>query len=236
MILKKEREIYNNLLEYNGQAFADKFVLNCTGFKRNGYFMELGTRHPKVNNNSYILEKKFGWKGVLVDRDPRYESDYATVRTNSIPIIQDATQIDYKKVFESNNYPPNLDFMQLDLEVRDDTAFKALLKINEDILDHYRFAVLTMEHDIYTGLNNAVNTRDKSRQILKSKGYYCVFEDILDPPGVCVNSPYEDWWVHPSLVDMEYIRHLQEKNRNKLLKVNTIIGNIDCFKSHEIEY
>ena len=124
------RSWYNENLDYNGQAFADAFVLNCTNFKTNGYFLELGSRHPKENNNSYILEKSFGWTGVMVDRDSTYEQEYKTERPNSIAIIQDASEIDYKKIFKDNHYPYNLDFFQLDLEVRDNTALQTLKKIN----------------------------------------------------------------------------------------------------------
>ena len=105
--MNQDRDWYNTKLEYNGQAYADKFVLNCTNFKTNGYFLELGSRHPKENNNSYILEKEFGWKGVMVDREPTYEQDYKTERPNSVAIIEDATEVNYTKVFEENNFPFN---------------------------------------------------------------------------------------------------------------------------------
>lgn len=236
MTKEQERKKYNDTLEYNGQAFADRFVINCTGFKRNGHFLELGSRDPRTTNNSYILEKEFNWTGFMVDRDGTHESSYGTIRPNSVPIIQDATQIDYKNLFKQHNCPDNLDFWQLDLEVRDNTALQTLIKINKEILGEYKFATVTMEHDIYTGLQSAINTRTKSREILKGRGYYCVFYDILDPPDVCVDYPYEDWWVHPDLVDMEYITHLQVKNKEKYMKVNTKIGIIDCFKSYEMEY
>ena len=59
MVDSQKRSEYNNTLEfhqqYNGQAYADRFVLNCTNFKRGGHFLELGSRHHKTNNNSYIL-------------------------------------------------------------------------------------------------------------------------------------------------------------------------------------
>jgi len=234
----KNRDWYNKNLEYNGQAHADAFVLNCTNFKTNGYFLELGSRHPKQNNNSYILEKSFDWKGVMVERESSYEQEYKTERPNSSAIMKDATEIDYKKVFEENNFPSDLDFFQLDLEVRDNTPLKTLLKINDELLDCYRFATITMEHDIYiahlgeAGLENAIETRIKSREILKERGYYLVFSDILDPPHVCVNSPYEDWWVHPELVDMNYVKELQENNKHEYTKV----GDVSCFKSYNIKY
>ena len=103
--------------------------------------------------------------------------------------------------------------------------------------DDYKFAVITMEHDVYTGLSNSVKTRYESRKILEGRGYYCVFKDILDTPSVCANSPYEDWWVHPDLVDMDYIRYVQDKNQGKTstLGVETKIM-VDSFKSYEVEY
>lgn len=232
----KTRKQYNEALDYNGQAYADRFVLNCTEFKRNGYFLELGSRHAKWNNNSYILERSFGWTGVMVDRVATHKAEYESERPNSIHIIQDATQINYKEVFEKNNFPSNLDFWQLDLEVRDNTALTTFLKINEELLDTYKFATITMEHDIFTELPDAEDTRRITRDILESKGYYCVFKDILDPPAVCVDAPYEDWWVHPDLVNMDYIKELQEKNKDKYETLNINGGDIKCFQAYNIEY
>ncbi len=243
---EQTRQYYNKNLEYNGQAQADAFVLNCTSFKKDGYFLELGSRHPKENNNSYILEKSFGWRGVMVDRENTYKQEYISQRPNSIGIINDATKIDYNKVFRDNNFPYDLDFLQLDLEVRDNTALQTFLKIDEELLDEYKFATITMEHDIYTGLRNAAKTRNKSRQILKARGYCLVFEDILDPPSKEL-MPYEDWWVHPDLVDMNYIKQLQEKNKHKYKKIYVDMHTrrnrrpidpclINCFKSYELEY
>ncbi len=236
MTSKQERRKWDQTLEYNGQAFADRFVLNCTNFKTNGYFLELGSRHAKWNNNSYILEKNFGWKGIMVDRVATHKGDYESDRKNSNAIIEDATKINYRKIFEDNNFPLDLDFWQLDLEVRDNTALDTFMKIDEQLLDHYRFATVTMEHDIYTGLQNAINTRTRTREVLKNRGYYCVFSDILDPPEVCVDYPYEDWWVHPDLVDMKYIKQLQEKNKDKYLIVNIGENKIECFKSYDVQY
>ena len=229
---QKSRAWFNKNLIYRGQAYADRFVLNCTNFKVNGYFLELGSRDPKENNNSYILEKHFGWKGMMVDRVSTYEELYKKERPNSIAIVQNATTIDYAKIFHDNKFPLDLDFFQLDLEVRDNTALQTFLKIDEELLDKYRFATITMEHDIYTGMKNAKKTREKSREILKEKGYHLVFEDILDPPSVCTGKPYEDWWVHPELVDMRYIEKLQERNKHEYTKEKDVF----CFRSYDIKF
>lgn len=251
-----KREAHNGSLEYNGQAAADKFVLNCTNFKRNGYFLELGSRHFKNNNNSYILEKTFNWKGVMVEYDRSHLTDYKTHRSNSIHIMEDARLIDYRKIFEENDFPVDLDFWQLDLYTSDNSAYETLTKINEEILNDYKFATITFEHDFFSGIENSINTRTKSREILKERGYLCVFEDIIDPPELQVPVwPYEDWWVHPELVDMSYIKSLKQKNENKYFSEaksaypkRPPIGTFKeagwvpteecprCFKAYKIEY
>lgn len=244
-------------LEYNGQALADKFVAHCTNFKENGYFLELGSREPRTTNNSYVLEKSLGWKGIMVDREDTYKEEYKSERPNSIAVIEDASKIDYYKLFKENNFPSELDFLQLDLEVRDNTALKTFMLLDEQIFDNYKFATITMEHDIYTGLKNAIKTRSISREILRERGYFCVFEDILDPPSVNrpvdpdnpkkqLDYPYEDWWVHPDLVDMGFIKRLQIKNEGKTQSVKVkldfqvysldIFTNIDSFKVYEVSY
>ena len=67
---------------------------------------------------------------------------------------------------------------------------------------------MTFEHDIYN--TNFANTRLESRNIFKNRGYVCAFEDINNRD---VKYPYEDWYVHPDLVDMDYVNNLIEMNK-----------------------
>lgn len=83
-----------------------------------------------------------------------------------------------------------------------------LQKLDAEIFDKYKFATVTFEYDIYH--TNYGNTRQVSREIFNKRGYVCVFQDIHN------NSPrnvYEDWYVYPELVDMDYIRQLLPNNR-----------------------
>ena len=73
-------------------------------------------------------------------------------------------------------------------------------------MDEWKFAVVTFEHDIYTG--NHYNTREKSRAIFKRRGYVRVFSDVTNE-----RNPYEDWYVYPDLVDMNLVaRHMTDKS------------------------
>ena len=205
---------------FQGQARQDKYVVNILKGKKNGYFIELGSSHPININNTYILEKDYGWRGIMIEYSDKWLSLYNEHRNNSVHIIDDATKIDYKKLFEENNVPSNIDYLQIDLEESDGSTIKSLEKLDNEVLDKYKFATITFEHDIYG--SNLKNTRIKSRKIFKRRGYVCVFEDIGDRKG---KNPYEDWYVHPELVDMDYIQYIQELNK-KNYKPHHITGKV----------
>ena len=143
----------------------------------------------------------------MVEYDEKFEPLYKTHRSSHY-IIQDATSINYEDLFIKYNFPKNLDYLQIDLEVNNGSTLKTLEKLDMEIFDEYKFAVITFEHDIYH--TNYLNTREKSREILINRGYIGVFYDIhnIDP-----KYPFEDWYVHPDLVDMEYITNLIDKNK-----------------------
>ena len=133
---------------YYGQATQDKFVLNILKEKKNGYFLEIGSNHPININNSYLLESKYGWRGIMIEYDSKYLHLYQCHRPNSIHLINDATVINYKNVFETNNMPVSFDYLQIDLEVENGSTLRTLQKLDNDIFDTYKFAVVTFEHDI----------------------------------------------------------------------------------------
>ena len=191
---------------YLGQSEQDKFVLNVLKNKKNGYFLEIGSNHPISINNSYLLEKEYDWRGIMVEYDSNFLSQYKQYRPNSIHIINDATEVDYKNVFEQNNMPLSLDYLQIDLEANNGSTIKTLQKLDNEIFDTYKFATVTFEHDIYH--TNFANTRLESRNIFAKRGYICVFEDINTG-----GNPYEDWYVHPDLVDINYVNNLIENNK-----------------------
>lgn len=205
---------------YYSQVGQDKFILKVLKEKRNGFFLEIGSNYPIDINNTYTLEKNYNWKGIMVEYDRKFLGLYEEHRKNSVHIIEDATKIDYNKILESNNMPLEMDYLQIDLEVNNRSTLTTLQILDCDIFDKYKFATITFEHDIYTG--NHFNTREKSREIFNSRGYVCVFPDIChDNPSY----PFEDWYVHPSLVDMEHINKLMKDNVNNYVQNHITGGN-----------
>ena len=150
-------------------------------------------------------------------------------------IINDVTKIDYKKLFEINNVPLNLDYLQIDLEAKNGSTLNTLKKINSEVMDKHKFATITFEHDIYH--TNFLNTRFASRKIFKDRGYVRVFSDINNN-----GYPYEDWYIHPDLVDIEFVNTLIKKNEEKYksnIKANKYFDESPVNKSinwQDIEY
>jgi len=49
------------------QFAQDLYALSMTNFKRGGYFVEFGAANGVDNSNTYLLEKEFGWQGILAE-------------------------------------------------------------------------------------------------------------------------------------------------------------------------
>ena len=203
----------------NGHAHQDFFVLYANKFKRNGYFIEIGSAWPQHTNNTFSLEKYFDWTGIMIEYNPKYLESYKLERPNSIHIIQDATEIDYLDLFTQNNVPTHVDYLQIDLEVDNQSTLKVLELFDKHIFDKYKFATITFEHDFYRG--DFYNTRYLSRYILHKRGYVLLFPDV----GLGFDtefSSFEDWWVHPDLIDEAFIKkyypyHHHPTTCNKLI-------------------
>ena len=211
--------------KFNGEAEQDKFVFNILNEKENGFFVELGSNHPINDNNTYFLEEKYNWKGLMVEHSNQWLELYKAHRPDSIHIIGDGTKIDYMKVFDDNNFPLNIDYLQIDLEANNGSSLHALEKFDEEAFDKYKFATVTFEHDICR--TDAHEMRKLSRDIFESRGYYRVLDDIHNREPKWV---FEDWYVHPNLVDMEYARNLRKNNLKNYVENSITETSIDWRK------
>lgn len=187
----------DQLQSNHSQSFQDLFVLAATQGRRNGTYLEIGSAEPFQGNNTALLEKQFGWRGLSIDLDHRKVEQFMDQRDNWVLCV-DATKIDYEKTLNNYNLPATIDYLQVDCDPPEVT-FEILKRIP---FDRYRFAVITFEHDYYW--NQSV--RDASRQYLQQQGYELVVADVAYNK---IHS-YEDWWVHPELVDRAVIDQLKD--------------------------
>lgn len=188
--------------KFNGQVAQDYFVLICHNFKKNGTFLEIGSNDPININNTYNLESQYDWKGILVEYDQKFEEGYKMHRPKSNYVIADATKIDYTQLLNKFCMPKEIDYLQIDLEVNNRSTLDTLENLETNVLSDYKFAVVTFEHDIYTG--DYFNTKQKSRDIFEKYGYVRVFSDVRNEMN-----PFEDWYVHPDLIDQNVVNILK---------------------------
>lgn len=208
-------------MESYSQACQDIFVRIILKNKKEGIFLEIGGNHPSINNNTYLLEKKNNWKGLIVEYEKSFEKMYIKNRKRSLYVIRDARNVDYLKIFETYNFPKNIDYLQIDLEVDNKSTLELLFLLDKTLFNEYKFATVTFEHDIYRG--DFFNTREISRNIFESRGYVLVFPDVK-----VINNgyePFEDWYVHPDLVDMEYVNKIKTTESLNCDEIKNILLN-----------
>jgi len=186
---------------FNSQAGQDQFVLAILKNKRNGFFLEIGANNPIGINNTYVLENSYDWNGLMVEYERHWEEDYKKLRKSHY-IIQDAQTIDYPYLFKKYDFPREMDYLQIDLEVDNGSTINTLELLERTIFSDYKFSVVTFEHDIYNG--DHFNTRAKSREIFERNGYVRVFSDVKN-----IGLAFEDWYVYPSQVDMNYVNTIK---------------------------
>ena len=197
----------DNIERSYSQVFQDMFILAMLNGKKSGTYLEIGSSKPFYGNNTALLEKNYQWKGTGIEYKEEFVSEYRQQRSNNI-LLADATKVNYKKILKDIAIDGVVDYLQLDCEPSK-TTFDILLMIP---FEDYKFAVITYEHDHYVDITRQY--RDKSRRYLKAMGYQLVVNDV-SPDGI---STFEDWWVHPDLVDKDILAKMIA-NDGKIKKI-----------------
>lgn len=194
-------------MTYYAQAWQDEFVNNLLNFKKNGYFLDIGSTDGMNQSNSYFFESEMDWKGICVERGIGYNEHYAKNRTCTF-LNEDALEIDFRKVLEGLNAPKQIDFLSLDIDENTAAA------LNRLPFDEYRFSVITCEHDSY---RFGHSLRNVEREFMRHYGYYLLFGDVFVPRG-CYSTnpdrrePFEDWWIDPVAFNMEKLSKISAEN------------------------
>ena len=205
----------NKLLRHSkSQLGQDILALSITGLKEPGFFVEFGAADGQALSNSYILEKHFGWSGILCEPS---KSWHQALRKNRKCTID--TRCVYsasgEKISFSENYLGELSAiteyaepsshgllkrttssyevetisLQDLLVTHDAPKFIEFLSIDTEgsefeILKNFNFQ--SFRFGAICVEHNFADTREKINGLLLANGYQQVHSDLSD---------FDDWYV-----------------------------------------
>jgi len=206
------------LLQFNGlsksQIKQDIFILSETGFKRNGFFVEFGATDGVTLSNTYLLESKFDWRGIVAEP---LKSKYSELIKNRTCHVEDlCVWSESGKVLDFNE-APNSDLSTIDefsssdlhselrlggniFNVKTISLYDLLEKYNApryidylsidtegseyEILKNFDFEKYAIK--IITCEHNYTHMRDNIYNLLTGAGYIRKYENL---------SQQDDWYV-----------------------------------------
>ncbi len=198
------------------QLRQDLFVLGELGFKTNGYFVEVGAAGGVASSNTYLMEKHFGWTGILAEPARCWQGDLKKSRSASIEtncVWRDSHSVLTFKEVDSAWYSTIDSFSGSDhhREVRKKgrTYDVASISLNDllakydaphridylsidtegselDILSTFDFRRHSIQ--VITCEHNHTPQRDQIFDLLTDQGYVRKFEEL---------SKFDDWYVRP---------------------------------------
>jgi hypothetical protein len=176
---------------FSGEG-QDLFAISVLNGKYGGTFLDIGANDAKTANNTLLLERHFGWRGVCVDLLENIPESYVREKRTAKLLIQDATTLDFDSIIAYLG-TEHVDYLSLDLEPASIT-YKCLTTIPFNRLE---FSAITFEHDAY---RHGDQCRIDSRKYLADLGYDLLCADVGTN---YTNSAFEDWYVNPKYVDMD---------------------------------
>lgn len=199
------------------QLRQDIFVLNELNFKENGYFVEFGGANGKHLSNTYLLEKKFNWSGILVEPSKIFHEEIFNNRNCIIDKRAVWKESGLKLLFAEDRFPELSTlkkFINNDSHVRNlnneyvvnTISLNDLLKeynapkridylsidtegSEYDILNNFDFK--NYQFKVITCEHNYTSNRNLIKKLLLSNGYARKFSEI---------SEYEDWYINTTLI------------------------------------
>jgi FkbM family methyltransferase len=197
----------NKLLRHSkSQLGQDILALSVTGLKNPGFFVEFGAADGTALSNSHILEKQFGWSGILCEPS---KSRNCTIDTRCVYSASG------QKISFSENYLGELSAITEYAEPNSHGLLKRTtssyevetISLQDLLVSHsapkyieflsidtegsefeilktfdfqsYRFGAICVEH-------NFAETRGKINSLLLANGYQQVHADLSD---------FDDWYI-----------------------------------------
>jgi len=197
----------NFLTESKSQNGQDFFALLSNDFKSSGVFIEFGAYDGVIFSNTHLLEKQFGWTGILIDPIPsHYESmkqsrncklihgaitakHQESVLIEELPASDLSRFVSKRKIFKKVHKVKAFTLQEvIDNNLKsNEIDFLSIDIEGEDIeilksfdLSHYKIKAICVEHNFREG-------SDKIIDFMYKNGYDLVYSEF---------SRNDYWFVH----------------------------------------
>lgn len=200
------------------QLLQDLFVLELLNFKRKGFFVEFGAADGVRHSNSYLLEKEFGWDGILAEpatiwhsklkssRSVKIENRCVWNKSNEILEFSEDLSAELSSLtlhrdkgihksrrIETRNYPV-VTISLLDL-LKENNSPKEVdyLSIDTEGSEYQilkAFDWSEFKFQVITVEHNFSEDREAISDLLNSSGYRQVYPFL---------SRFDDWYIHKDL-------------------------------------
>lgn len=211
------QQLLKYLCKSKSQVRQDLFVLSYLNFKKHGYFVEFGACNGYDLSNTYLMEKEFGWSGIVADpaivwhkelkknRSCNIETNCVWRDSNSTLVFNQVATPELSTINNFSNSDVHSDARKYgkSYSVKTISLNDLLLKYNApqhidylsidtegseyEILRNFDFSKYTFQ--VITCEHNHTPMREKLYELLIKHGYQRVFEDI---------SRFDDWYVKPT--------------------------------------
>lgn len=179
------------------QVHQDRFALKLIG--KNGYFLDIGCGwdHSGMNSNTFLLEEN-GWTGICIDGHAPSLENRKYVAKSANCVVAKLPQDSLLEILKKYEAPKTIDYISLDIDP------SSIVGLESFPFEEYEFKVMTFEHDSYSA---GQDQKEKSYQILSSKGYYRLCDNIRVPESMGEGKYFEDWWINPKYFSQEFIQN-----------------------------
>lgn len=179
--------LLRHLRQSRAQFRQDLFVLSELQFKQGGFFVDLGATNGVNLSNTYLLEREFGWRGILAEpgqswHDQLLANRRAAIETRCVwresgSILSlhevEVETVSLNDLLKHHNAPTHVDYLSLDTE---GTELDILSHFD---FDSFRFNVVTCKH-------NLGPAREEVYELLTAHGYMRKYQEV---------SKVDDWYV-----------------------------------------
>ena len=195
------------------QLRQDLFALAQCGFKRDGFFIEFGATDGVDLNNTHLMEKSFGWSGILAEPARGWHDDLKANRTCTVDTrcvwTTSWEKLEFTEAPRGENSGIST-FVKRSRKLRGTTYSVETISLNDlltehgapDVIDYASIDTEGSEFDILNAVDfgrwrfrvmtiehNHAPQREDIHALLTGHGYTRVLEDI---------SRFDDWYLGPA--------------------------------------